>query len=107
MELQGRGDTRFLRVLLEYLRVNVPEVVVIVEPRISGDRADRVARGFPEFSKIKVDAQGFSGGIWVWWQTSNVSVTRVRLHPQAIHFMAEPNGGKRMWITAVYGHPSG
>ncbi|KAK8704164.1 hypothetical protein V6N13_047796 [Hibiscus sabdariffa] len=64
----GCGDARFLPAAKQFLRDNKPDVVVFVEPRIRGRRADSVisSLGFP--NSHRVEANGFAGGIWVAWQ---------------------------------------
>ena len=45
-----------------------PKIIVLLEPRISGIKADRVVKnlGFDRSHRIK--AEGFAGGIWVLWR---------------------------------------
>ena len=52
-----------------------PDVVIIIEPCISGAKAVHVCIKFKEFSIARVEAQGFSGGNWFWWKAPRVSVT--------------------------------
>ncbi|KAK8617514.1 hypothetical protein V6N13_080426 [Hibiscus sabdariffa] len=63
--VQGCGDPRFITAAKQFLRDYKPNVILFVEPRISGRRADSViaALGFPNSHRI--EAAGFSGGIWV------------------------------------------
>ncbi|KAL4340570.1 hypothetical protein GQ457_08G000230 [Hibiscus cannabinus] len=63
--VQGCGDSRFLSAAKQFLRDNRPDVVVFMEPRICGKRADSVisALGFPY--SYRIEAAGFSGEIWV------------------------------------------
>lgn len=90
----------------QYIRENKPEIIIILEPRISGSQADGVSSYFRGFDKVKVDARGFSGGIWLWWDPSMVSISNIRYHAQFIHVLAEWNNGKKTWLTAVYAHPT-
>lgn len=50
-----------------------PDMVILIETRLSGDRANSVifALGFERF--VKVDAIGFSSGIWVLWNPHNIN----------------------------------
>ncbi|KAL4273588.1 hypothetical protein GQ457_13G013000 [Hibiscus cannabinus] len=66
------------------MKKQVPDIVVIMEPRVSGVRADRFIRksGF-EFS-YRVEAHGFSGGIWLLWQASvHMQILAISNHPSA------------------------
>lgn len=66
---QGAGNPKFHRILKEYLRDFEPDVVVLVKIRISGLRADSVIKGIKMPHSHRVEAQGFSGGIWLLWET--------------------------------------
>lgn len=103
---RGAGSSRFGRALRQYFRDYNPDIVIILEPRISGSQAARVMRRFRDFSKEKVDAQGFSGGIWLWWRPNAVTITCIRFHSQAIHGLVEWRDGTKSWLTAVYTHPT-
>ncbi|KAL4291711.1 hypothetical protein GQ457_14G003420 [Hibiscus cannabinus] len=75
---EGALDPDFNRSFKLLVRQQKPDIVVIMEPRISGREADRFIRrsGF-EFS-YRVEANGFSSGIWVLWRdTINIQVLAV------------------------------
>ncbi|PKI66401.1 hypothetical protein CRG98_013203 [Punica granatum] len=91
--------------LRDYLRLHSPDIVAIVEPRISDVRADKVCRKFREFEVIRVEAEGFSGGVWVLWRPNRLKLTILQRHRQAIHVRVEE--GSRSWLfTTVYGSPN-
>ena len=72
---QGGGNVKFPKTLKEYTRAYHPDIVSLFETRVSGETADRVIRklGFP-FSH-RIEACGFSGGIWLLWK-ENISLTK-------------------------------
>lgn len=49
---------------------------IVVEPRISGDKADKVIRKLRFYHSYKVDARarGFEGGILIFWNEDLGSV---------------------------------
>ncbi|PKI66166.1 hypothetical protein CRG98_013419 [Punica granatum] len=55
-------SSNFISTLRDYIRMNNPDILVIVEPCISGDRADRVCRKLQDFEYARVDTVGLSGG---------------------------------------------
>lgn len=59
----------FLRVIIDLISVHDRVILVLIETRISGDRADEVSRRIGFSSSTRMEAQGFSGGIWVFWRT--------------------------------------
>ncbi|KAK8998643.1 hypothetical protein V6N11_084030 [Hibiscus sabdariffa] len=56
----------------DYVHEFRPKIVAIFEPRISGALTDRVLRKLPFNHSIRVEAQGFSGGVWILWDDSVV-----------------------------------
>ncbi|KAK8658097.1 hypothetical protein V6N13_036309 [Hibiscus sabdariffa] len=104
--VQGCGDSRFLLAAKQLLRDNRHDLVVFVEPRISGRRAGFVisALGFP--NSHRVEANGFSGGIWVAWYDS-VQVDILITHFQFLHFhITNKSLNSTLLATAVYASPS-
>ncbi|KAK8586172.1 hypothetical protein V6N13_130694 [Hibiscus sabdariffa] len=102
----GCGDPRFLPATKKFLRYNKPNVVVFVEPRISGKRADSVisSLGFPY--SHRVEATGFAGGIWLAWYDT-ISVTVDITHFQFMHFRITNNKTRSsFYATAVYASPT-
>ncbi|CAL1404640.1 unnamed protein product [Linum trigynum] len=84
-----------------------PNIVFIVEPKISGKEADAVIAkmGFDCFEKI--DAVGFSGGIWVLWKAAELLVTDVDRDPQFIHFRClNLQDNHTVEMTAIYAKPN-
>ncbi|KAK8637494.1 hypothetical protein V6N13_064913 [Hibiscus sabdariffa] len=102
----GCGDARFLPTAKQFLRDNKPDVVVFVEPRIRGRRADSVisSLGFP--NSHRVEANGFASGIWVAWYDT-VSITIAITHFQFVHFrITNKRDRSTLLATAVYASPS-
>ncbi|KAK8598764.1 hypothetical protein V6N13_094724 [Hibiscus sabdariffa] len=104
--VQGCGNWRFLPTARQVLRDYKPDLVVFVEPRISGRKADSViaSLGFP--NSHRVEAAGFSGGIWLAWYDS-VSVEIIANHFQFIHCRITDKISRRsVYATAIYASPS-
>ncbi|KAH9725610.1 putative ribonuclease H protein [Citrus sinensis] len=80
-------------------------MVIIMEPRISGKQADDFIKcsGF-EYSH-RIEATGFSGGIWILWR-GYFDVEVLFNHKQFVHFKISKNNNLETWITAVYASPN-
>ncbi|KAL4367294.1 hypothetical protein GQ457_05G012860 [Hibiscus cannabinus] len=103
---EGASDPDFNRSFKLLVRRQKPDIVVIMEPRISGREADRfIHRSGFEFS-YRVEANGFSGGIWVLWRgTINVQVLAVS--KQYIHALCSAgDGGDSFFGTFIYASPN-
>ncbi|KAJ8441388.1 hypothetical protein Cgig2_009096 [Carnegiea gigantea] len=83
--VQG-GSRDFLLTLKELLR-NYKPTIALLETRISGERADEVCNNIGFDGKFRIEAQGFSRGIWMFW--------KARI----------PYGEDGWLFTAIYGSP--
>ncbi|KAK8606514.1 hypothetical protein V6N13_030795 [Hibiscus sabdariffa] len=104
--VQGCGDSRFLPAAKQFLRDNKPDVVVFVEPRINGKRADSVISLLGFLNSHRIEAAGFAGGIWVaWYDTVSISIDIT--HFQFIHFrIINKRDKSSLLATVVYASPS-
>ncbi|XP_074301475.1 uncharacterized protein LOC141632870 [Silene latifolia] len=103
--VQGAGSPAFMSMLQELIRVNSPQVLALVETHISGDVAQRVCDRINFGGKIRVEAQGFSGGIWLFWKPEEVTLTPVILHAQHIIVEISRVGEIPWYYSAVYASP--
>ncbi|KAL2941066.1 Glutamate--tRNA ligase, partial [Bienertia sinuspersici] len=75
--VQGAGRQAFLASFNEILRVNQPIVVAFVETHMGSEQAEFIASKFSFGGYIRVDADGFSGEIWVYWKNEVVTITQI------------------------------
>jgi hypothetical protein len=102
---RGAGGAPFTRALRNYISANGPEIQLILEPRISGERADAICAKFPRYAKSRVDARGFAGGIWLWWLSDRLNLSVEISHSQFIHCKISRDAFPLWWLTAVYACP--
>ncbi|KAK9205957.1 hypothetical protein WN943_016228 [Citrus x changshan-huyou] len=81
-----------------------PSMVVMLEPRISGQKAYNFIRGCGFERSHRIEAVGFSGGIWILWRDF-ITVEIVLNHKQFVHFKIIASNGLKSWVTAVYASP--
>lgn len=100
----GASNNGFISVVMDFVRQNNVSLLVLLEPKVSGFTANCVIRklGFP-FSH-RVEAVGFSGGIWILWK-SNTKFTVLSNNNQFIHGKVMVNNEQPFLFTAVYGNP--
>lgn len=102
---QGAASREVGRTLKEMIWIHKPQVLGLLEPKISGYKADEVCKKLVFEDWIRVEALGFSGGIWVLWRSS-IHVNVIRTHTQFI-FLQVKEGIKEPWnLAVVYGSPS-
>ncbi|KAK8694845.1 hypothetical protein V6N13_072389 [Hibiscus sabdariffa] len=103
--VQGCGDPNFLTTVRQFIQDNNPDIIRLVEPRISGYKANSVilALGFPNSHRI--EASGLSGGIWLCWK--NTITTDILLnHFQFLHFHVHNIEGSSSLVTLIYARPN-
>ncbi|KAI9100938.1 hypothetical protein K1719_024062 [Acacia pycnantha] len=81
------------------------DIVVILEPRISGSQANKVIRSWGFNYSRKVEATGFSGGIWILWELNGLVVDIIRQEEQFLHCKVGL-GADKMAFTVVYASPN-
>ena len=103
--VQGAASGEFRRSFKTIIKNYNPSMVVLMEPRISGVKADDFIKksGFDYFHRV--EAMGFSGGIWLLWRSS-IEVEVLINHRQFIHFKICLNKTFVSWVTAVYASPN-
>ena len=103
--VQGAGSREFLSVLKEIIRINKPVVLALVETHMGGDRALKIAQVLGYNGHTRVDAQGFSGGIWVYWRSELVTIDPIIQHQQYITMEVTKVGATPWYFSAIYASP--
>ncbi|XP_031124210.1 uncharacterized protein LOC116026924 [Ipomoea triloba] len=102
---QGAASKSFLRAAKHIIATYKPKLMCLLEPKISGSEADKVCRKLALDQWMRIEALGFSGGIWIMW--NECWIVDIRLtHPQfaLVDIIYESN---RKWnLACVYGSPS-
>ena len=57
-----------------------PHVLALLETHISGTRADAVREHIGLEGRFRMKAQRFQGGIWIFWDSSEVHMTVMEAH---------------------------
>ncbi|KAI9111227.1 hypothetical protein K1719_017838 [Acacia pycnantha] len=101
----GAASKGFAAVLRDLKHRHRLDMVVILEPRVSGIAADRVIKSWGFKHSVRKEAEGFSGGIWILWSLEDLVVDIVLLEEQFIHCNLALDG-MMMAFTAVYASPN-
>ncbi|XP_074296800.1 uncharacterized protein LOC141627423 [Silene latifolia] len=103
--IQGTGNRNKIAALKEVVKTYKPSILALVETHMGGDHAVNVQKIIGYDGHIRVDAIGFSGGIWVYWKTDLIKVEPVYEHAQFITLEVSRTGGVPWLFTAVYASP--
>lgn len=103
----GAGSQSFPITVIDIVRKYNIDVLCLLEPRISGVRADTICRklGFNNWSAV--ESTGFAGGIWIMWNEPNFRVEYVSCTPQLLHCRVTDNVlNKSCFLSVVYDETS-
>nr|XP_023897074.1 uncharacterized protein LOC112008941 [Quercus suber] len=77
-----------------------------METRVGGDRAKGIIDKLPFDGSVHTDTIGFSGGLWMLWDSERVDVTPLANTEQEIHATIKVRNANSSWLfTAVYASP--
>ncbi|KAK8671094.1 hypothetical protein V6N13_037702 [Hibiscus sabdariffa] len=100
---QGCGSRNFIRVTREYIRDHHPDICVFVETRLSCSRAAKVIASLGFSNSFRVEALGFTGGIWICW-FDTIELEILSCHFQFVHCRIS-DGNDSILSTFVYASP--
>ena len=103
--VQGAGSRAFIAALKEIIKRNKPNIVVLVETHMRGDHADKLATVLGFNGHLRMDAIGFSGGIWVYWRKEELIIDPITKHEQYITMSVSRVGSTPWYFTAIYASP--
>ncbi|PKI47873.1 hypothetical protein CRG98_031747 [Punica granatum] len=104
---RGAGNTNFRCSLRDVISNNHPDIVVLTETRLSGDRAAQTASMFPFDGFFCTETRGLFSGIWIMWRTDRVHLHITGSTEQEVHATAQvthPNSPPWL-LTAIYASP--
>ncbi|KAK4269266.1 hypothetical protein QN277_022450 [Acacia crassicarpa] len=102
---RGAANRGFATVLKDLKFRYKLDIVVILEPRISGPQAERVIKGWGFNNWVRMESVGFTGGIWIVWERKDLEVEVIVKKEQFIHCRL-CLGSENMLFTAVYVSPN-
>nr|GLL37714.1 uncharacterized protein LOC109159904 [Ipomoea trifida] len=102
---QGAGGRAFHRVLKNLIQTHKPTILSLVEPKVSGAQADLICKKMGYSDWVRVEAVGFSGGIWTFWNDS-LQVSVISTHPQFVILQVRNDTNNPWFYAVVYGSPT-
>lgn len=102
---RGAGNSRFPGLIHNYVRIYNLYFLALLEPRISGSRADRVIDKLDFDGIARVDAIGFSGGIWCLWKHNKIAIDVLSTSKYCVLLKVNPRSKDPWLLSVVYGSP--
>ena len=103
---RGALKPNFQSHVRELARNHNPNILVVLETRIGGVRAREIIDRLPFDGAIHTETIGFSGGIWLLWNSDRVEVIQLATTEQEIHVEVKVLPYNLSWIfIVVYASP--
>ena len=99
---QGAASSGFIRILKNYINQVKHVLIALLEPRVSG--ADKLVRKIGFDRSFRLEATGFSGGIWIMWK-DDLYVEVREIYKQYIYTYIKRDNVD-MDLTVVYASPT-
>lgn len=101
---QGANSREMNRIIKEMIIKFRPSILGLLEPRVSGSHADDICNKMGYENWLRVEAVGFSGGIWIFWK-DNLHLEIVQSHPQFVILRVKKDTATPWFLSIVYGSP--
>lgn len=103
---RGASRPEFITTARELIIRHNPQVLIIMEAKLSFDRATDIANGLLFEDKIIVSTVNHAGGLWVLWNNSNITLSQVHISNRGVHAMISYNNGASPFLmSAIYNYP--
>lgn len=88
---KGAGNNRFPDLIRDYVKMYKLGFLAIIEPHISGVRADNVINKLGFDGIARSDAITFVGGIWCLWKRNRIAIDVVSISKYYILLKVNPH----------------
>ncbi|XP_028760821.1 uncharacterized protein LOC114719473 [Neltuma alba] len=104
---RGAGNRAFPQLIKDIVRRKNIDILCLIEPRISGQKADKVVRKLGFSHWIRVEATGFAGAIWVCWNEGDIKIEYISSTEQLLHCkVGRKNSNQCGFVSFIYGEPN-
>lgn len=91
--------------LLEMLRNHKPDVLALLETRVSSHSAKRIVDNSHFTDVLAVEARGFADRIWLLWDRTSVTIEEISMHDQILNVLVTDTVRGRWVLSLIYASP--
>ncbi|KAK2356470.1 hypothetical protein QL285_093800 [Trifolium repens] len=102
---RGAQGLNFRRALTNFCRKNKVDIVALQEPRCSGSTAKKTIKKLGFKNYVMAEARGFSGGIWLMWNRSDIQIQLIKNDFHFLHVQVSEKEMEPWLLTVVYASP--
>lgn len=100
---RGALNPNFLSLVSDLIRKHYPAILVVMETKVSGDKANSIVDRLHMDGAILVNNIGLTSGLWVLWDSTQVEVTELSTIKQEVHALVNLNSlnSQGPWLLSI------
>lgn len=102
---RGANNPNFCNNVSDMIRRHYLAIMIITETNLSGDRAKGIIDRLPMDGVIVANSFGWSGGLWLLWDSDQVELAELSSTEQEIHAIFSSTANSLWFLFAVYASP--
>lgn len=102
---RGAGSRNFPATIKDLMRIYHLDYIALLEPRVSGTRADDIIRRTGLVEVARIDARGFSSGVWCLWRPPCPPIQVISVSAHCIHLCVNFSSPNCWFFSVVYASP--
>lgn len=103
---RGTGSPDTLRAIVRMIRDHKPDILFLMETRVSSTRVRYLLKNSSFTNLAAIEARGFSGGLWVFWNETTTPLRVLSYTAQAMNVGILKDGQVDLVLTLVYASPT-
>ncbi|XP_028769381.1 uncharacterized protein LOC114726829 [Neltuma alba] len=104
---RGAASNKSIAAVKEINRLHKPDLFALVETRVSGNKVKDIVKRMGFNFSVRVEARGYTGGIWLCWKEENLSVEVLWECEEFSHVRIDRSNSLVCFCTIVYANPQG
>ncbi|KAG8650378.1 hypothetical protein MANES_07G034350v8 [Manihot esculenta] len=99
--IASKQSQRFLHNLCSQYK----PLLLVVKKKVNGHHANLILANMHYSDWVCIESASMSGGIWLFWNCSNTSVSVLKMHSQFLYVIVDDQLHLSWFFTAIYGSP--
>ncbi|KAF7842450.1 RNA-directed DNA polymerase [Senna tora] len=104
--MKGAASKSFPSLVRDLFNIYNLDILTLYETRTSGERATKIIQRCGINNFIRIEAEGYSGGIWILWNNDDIHITLLDSAFQIAHCCIEKQGSRAFCCTFLYANPN-
>ncbi|KAK4588331.1 hypothetical protein RGQ29_019352 [Quercus rubra] len=95
----------FEKIVAKLVSKHSPTILIVTKTRVEGNRDKEIMDWLPFDEAIHADTAGYSGRIWLLWNSDTVEVSKLVATEQEIHAQVKVSNSNSYLISTIYACP--